>query len=104
MIQDIAPSVFENHFVDYKAHLEDTAFYFSEGKLLCFYDENNKNLKFPKIADFAASKAVYLFSIDNKKYFLIQQTDKMPETLSVFSFQLPYQLPEAVLFLLYLQL
>ena len=99
MIQDIAPSVFENHFVDYKAHSEDTAFYFSEGKLLCFYDENNKNLKFPKISDFiiSNSKSVYLFSIDNKKYFLIQQTDKMPETLSVFSFYTPRQLRDVPL-------
>ena len=84
MIQDIAPSVFENHFVDYKAQAEDTAMYFSEGKLLCKYDEGRRALVFPKVSDFASSKSVYAFSIDKQKYFLIQEAATVPEGFSYY--------------------
>ena len=97
MIQDIAPSVFENHFVDYKAQTADIAFYYSDGKLLCFYDENEKALKLPKISDFATSKSVYLFSIDNQKYFLLFDVKAVPETFSSYSFYTPRQLRDVPL-------
>ena len=84
MIQDISPSVFENHFVDYKAEPDDFALYFSEGKLLCKYDENAKTLVFPVVSDFPSSKSVYSFSIDKQKYFLIQEAAKIPEGFSYY--------------------
>ncbi len=84
MIQDISPSVFENHFVDYKAEPDDFALYFSEGKLLCKYDENAKALVFPIVSDFPSSKSVYSFSIDKQKYFLIQEAAKIPEGFSYY--------------------
>ncbi|MCR5063019.1 MAG: NAD(+) diphosphatase [Treponema sp.] len=84
MIQDISPSVFENHFVDYKAEPDDFALYFSEGKLLCKYDENAKALVFPVVSDFPSSKSVYSFSIDKQKYFLIQEAAKIPEGFSYY--------------------
>ena len=84
MIQDIAPSVFENHFVDYKAEADDSALYFSEGKLLCKYDESRKVLVFPKVSDFSFEKSVYIFSIDKQKYFLIQEVAKVPEDFSYY--------------------
>lgn len=84
MIQDISPSVFENHFVDYKAEPDNFALYFSEGKLLCKYDENAKALVFPVVSDFPSSKSVYSFSIDKQKYFLIQEAAKIPEGFSYY--------------------
>ena len=84
MIQNIAPSVFENHFVDYTAQENDTALYFEEGKLLCKYVETAKALVFPKFADFSSSKSVYLFSIDKQKFFLIQEAAKLPEGFSYY--------------------
>lgn len=84
MIQDIAPSIFENHFVNYSAQANDFALYFSDGKLLCSYDEKSKSLVFPKVSDFNSEKSVYVFSIDNQKYFMIQEAAKVPEGFSVY--------------------
>lgn len=92
MIQDISPSVFYNHFEDLVASEKDVAVYFREGKLLCFYDEKNKGLRFPCVSDFSNSKSTYLFSIDKTKYFLIPEVTSIPEGLSVFSFYTPRQL------------
>lgn len=92
MIQDIWPSVFYNHFEDLVASEKDVAVYFREGKLLCFYDEKNKGLRFPCVSDFSNSKSTYLFSIDKTKYFLIPEVTSIPEGLSVFSFYTPRQL------------
>ena len=92
MIQDISPSVFYNHFEDLVASEKDVAVYFREGKLLCFYDEKNKGLRFPCVSDFSNSKSTYLFSIDKTKYFLIPEVTSIPEGLSDFSFYTPRQL------------
>ncbi len=86
MIQDIAPSIFNNHFEAKSAAAEDTAFYFSEGKIFCFYDEKKQTVVFPMVTDFVSSKPTYLFSIDNQKYFLIPDEEKSPIGLSDFSF------------------
>lgn len=92
MIQDILPAKFYNHFQNYEASEKDVAVYFREGKLLCLYDEKNKALCFPFISDFLGSKSIYLFSIDNIKYFLIPEQNEIPEGLSNFDFYTPRQL------------
>lgn len=92
MIQDIWPSVFYNHFENLVASEKDVAVYFREGKLLCLYDEKSKKICFPFISDFLGSKSIYLFSIDNIKYFLIPEQKKIPEGLSNFDFYTPRQL------------
>ena len=92
MIQDISPSVFYNHFEDLIASEKDVAVYFSDGKLLCFYDEKSKGLRFPGVSDFSNSKSTYLFSIDNQKYFLIPDSAEVPAGLKDFSFYTPRQL------------
>ena len=92
MIQDIWPSVFYNHFENLVASEKDVAVYFREGKLLCLYDEKSKKICFPFISDFLGSKSIYLFSIDNIKYFLIPEQNEIPEGLSNFDFYTPRQL------------
>lgn len=92
MIQDIWPSVFYNHFDDFLAADNDIAVYFEEGKLLCCYDEKSKELRFPIVSDFSASKLTYLFSIDKTKFFLIPEQTAISEGLSDFSFYTPREL------------
>ncbi len=86
MIQDIAPSVFNNHFTVAETAAEDTIFYFSEGKLFCLYDEKTQSIVFPKVSNCIYEKTLYLFSIDNQKYFLMPEKAEVPSELAGFSF------------------
>ena len=92
MIQDIWPSVINNHFENYTASEKDIALYFEDGKLLCLYDDKNQKIIFPFISDFSTAKSTYLFSIDNQRYFLISELASVPVVLSDFSFYTPRQL------------
>ena len=94
MIQDIAPSKFYNHYENHSPSDNDFAFLFSEGKVLVHYNQQNQTFTFPVYKNFSkqTSYAVYLFSIDNKKYFLLPGNTKVPGTLSSFSFYTPRQL------------
>ncbi len=92
MIQDIWPSVFNNHFEYFTASEKDIALYFEDGKLLCLYDDKNQKIIFPFISDFSTAKSTYLFSIDNQRYFLISESASVPVGLSDFSFYTPRQL------------
>ena len=99
MIQDIAPSKFNNHFEKKTPSGADFAFLFSEGKLLVRYNQDTKSLTFPTFGDFTGQNlsATYLFSIDNKKYFLIDGKAELPAALSDFSFYTPRQLRDMAL-------
>lgn len=84
MIQDIAPSVFNNHFENFGASDSDSGVYFEEGRLLCCYEDEKQELRFPLISDFGDSESVYLFSINNHKYFLIQGKTFLPSGFSFY--------------------
>ena len=94
MIQDILPAKFYNHFENYEPSENDFVFLFSEGKVFVRYNLASKDLSFPTFADFSDQKfsVTYLFSIDNKKYFLIPNQTVMTSGLSDFSFYTPRQL------------
>ena len=94
MIQDIFPAKFYNHFENQKASKSDSAFLFSEGKVLVRYNQDSKSLTFPTCGDFSEKglSATYLFSIDNQKYFLIPDGAELPAGLQDFSFYTPRQL------------
>jgi NAD+ diphosphatase len=94
MIQDIFPAKFYNHFENYQPAEADFAFLFSEGKLLVRYNQDSKSLTFPIWGDFAGQglSAIYLFSIDNQKYFLLPDKTELPAGLKDFSFYTPRQL------------
>ena len=101
MIQDIFPAKFYNHFENCEPAGADYAFVFSEGKVLVGYNQETKSLTFPVWEDFAGQgfSAVYLFSIDNQKFFLIlgkasekAESAEVPAGLSDFSFYTPRQL------------
>lgn len=67
MIQDIYPSKLENSFRNYKPNKQDYLLHFdSEGRILTKISDGC--LGFTSASE--ASDAVYLFSVDGKKYFL----------------------------------
>ena len=94
MIQDIFPAKFFNHYEQMNPSDSDSVFLFSEGKVLVHYKQDLKTLSFPSFSDFSEQtlSAVYLFSIDKQKYFLISDQTEIPAGLSDFSFYTPRQL------------
>ncbi len=94
MIQDIFPAKFYNHYENQKPSEADSAFLFSEGKVLVRYNQDSKSLTIPTWGDFSGQglSAIYLFSIDNQKYFLMADKTQVPAGLSDFSFCTPRQL------------
>ena len=94
MIQDIFPAKFYNHYENQKPSGVDSAFLFSEGKVLVRYNQDSKSLTIPTWRDFSGQglSAIYLFSIDNQKYFLMAVKTQVPAGLSDFSFYTPRQL------------
>ena len=88
MIQDIFPAKFYNHYEEQKPCNSDSAFFFSEGKVLVRFNQDLGLLNFPTCEDFSNLKlfSTYLFSIDNQKYFLISGEAELPAGLSDFSF------------------
>ena len=94
MIQDIFPAKFNNHFKQQSPSETDSAFLFFEGKVLVRYNQISETLTFPTFGDFSIQglSAIYLFSIDNQKYFLVPDQTSIPASLQDFSFYTPRQL------------
>ncbi len=94
MIQDIFPSVFDNHFENHKVSDDDIVFDFWDDKVYASYDTKTQKLILPTFKDFARTglSAVYLFSIDNKKFFLIKDDIVPFANLEGYSFFTPRQL------------
>ena len=88
MIQDIFPAKFYNHYEEQKPCASDSAFLFSEGKVLALYNQETQSLNFPTCGDFSAQPltSTYLFAIDNQKYFLMPEKAGVPADLSDYSF------------------
>lgn len=88
MIQDIFPARFYNHYEKQKSCDSDSAFFFSEGKVLVRYNQESQLLRFPTCGDFSTQglSPTYLFSIDNQKYFLMPEKAEVSEGLSNCSF------------------
>ena len=69
MIQDIYPSRLKNEFYNYNIREEDHLLVFdSDGKILI--GEKDSEAIFPKEKDISAKDAVYLFSLDETRFFL----------------------------------
>ena len=88
MIQDIFPAKFYNHYEEQKPCDSDSAFFFSEGKVLVRFNQESGLLSFPTCGDFPlqSEAPTYLFSIDNQKYYLMPENAELPTGLSDFSF------------------
>ncbi|SEQ91501.1 NAD+ diphosphatase [Lachnospiraceae bacterium NE2001] len=69
MIQDIAPSKMDNSFKNYHIREEDNLIIFDkEGK--AYVQEKNGKVAFASGANIKEEEATYLFSVDDKRYFL----------------------------------
>ena len=82
MIQDIAPHCYHNEFQDRKAQPEDLALVFRdretlirEGEEISFFTLGELAEKREEILE----KAVYLFSIDDRCYYLVPEEAADPE-------------------------
>ena len=92
MIQDIYPhKLFNQYNPDAKANSEDTVLNICNGEMLvCREQYDCNNLIFPKVSDFKddtinKEELIYLFAIDDKRYFLINhklEDDRLPEGYS----------------------
>ena len=69
MIQDIQPSRLDNHFTDRSLSGEDSVLHFdADGKLLA--SAAQEQIRFPKGTEVSVSDTVFLFSVDERNYFL----------------------------------
>lgn len=69
MIQNIGKYHFENRYEDIIPERHDYCLSFVDGKVFAKYDEEKKSLYFPSCLD-SNRKLIYLFSVDEEKYFL----------------------------------
>ncbi len=70
MIQDIYPSKLNNNYMDYKMTAEDYVIWFNaEGK--AYVRIGDEQIGFATGSDVKEASAVYLFSVDEKKFFLV---------------------------------
>ena len=80
MIQDIYPSKLNNAYLKYKIDKEDFLLVFDgDGKILV--REEEKAIIFPNNEVIDDENAVYLFSLDDKKYFLSLPKPQVEETV-----------------------
>ena len=85
MIQDIFPSRLDNSFADYTMQDDDGLFFFDEeGRILVCGKDGQ--LAIPRGADYPGQKAIYLFSIDDRRFFLAEGCpDCIREKLSAYT-------------------
>ncbi len=77
MIQDIYPARLRNEFRPLEIREEDSLFVFDEeGRMLLGKD--GRRMTFPRGGDRGAGEALYLFSLDEQRFFLLRQ-GKAPE-------------------------
>lgn len=84
MIQDISPKLFKNQFsLKTEPQQNDIVLAVSDSKIAV--KQNPEHLvEFPKLSDFAEKKItpadlIYLFAIDDEKYFLLQNAPELPD-------------------------
>lgn len=71
MIQDISPCVFSNNYENAVPDEKSIVFHFKgEGAVYYVLAKEDISDPFPKYGEISADKHIYLFSVDNVKYFL----------------------------------
>ena len=74
MIQDIKPHVFINEYIDCKPSARDKAIIINNDEILLHYDTINELICLPDTSLIDSEKSVYLFSIDDNRYFLYSES------------------------------
>ena len=83
MIQDIYPSRLRNEYKNINISDEDFILIFDKDGKVSVKDDNGE-VRFHTGADFIGKEAVYLFSIDEQKYFLLRED--LPDTEEGFEY------------------
>lgn len=80
MIQDISPYRFSNHYEDYTPEEDSRVMFIQGGKVLA--ESKGTASDFPAFCDAAGfvKKYIYLFSIDETKFFLAEEYENIPDT------------------------
>ena len=80
MIQDIKPARFENHYEHLQPAAGDRILFFQDDKLCLRCEGTSVCIDLPKWEEFSPSaKAVYAFSISGERYFMVMESDVIPE-------------------------
>ena len=82
MIQDIFPHRLDNSYKDIKAKKGDTVICYEKGRILGRYDEASGRLILPEYDP--DSEYVYLFSVDENRWFLDKEPKDAPEGFSYY--------------------
>lgn len=69
MIQDIQPQCYHNAYIPRPAKAEDVVFFFRNREILC-REEEEDGLSFPKAEEVCCDNLQYLFSIDDRAFYL----------------------------------
>ena len=107
MIQDIFPSVFENHFENFSPSPDDRICLFQDGKILARHDKTSNDVVYPLRREFSEEKqisstepltgafrnsedsastyhasfsSIYIFTLNGEKYFLVLPDSSTPVT------------------------
>ena len=80
MIQDIQPVQFNNHYKHLIPNEDDLIICFHSNKFYIHYNKDQQKLTFPKWQEFTEKpNSVYLFSLDDEKYFLVIEAKDLPD-------------------------
>ena len=78
MIQDIAPHRLDNQYQPERAPLPgDYVLAFQRQNLLCSLEDHE--LRLMRVAEAEKSELTYLFAIDGRAFYLLEDTDDMPD-------------------------
>ena len=82
MLQEIQPKKLVNTYrVGKKADADSIILFHDNGRFLARIDEKEKTITYPRLKDFGVElSTVFLFSIDDEKFFLVYETDGMAES------------------------
>ncbi|MBR6700336.1 MAG: NAD(+) diphosphatase [Firmicutes bacterium] len=79
MIQDILPHVYDNHYEEHTPDDDSYIMFVKGGRVLAEAKGEASNFPLYKDLKDYVKECVYLFSIDDKKYFLAKEYDSIPE-------------------------
>lgn len=81
MLQEIQPKKLVNTYrVGEKVDADSIILFHDNGRFLARIDEKEKTITYPKLKDFSVElSTVFLFSIDDEKFFLVYETDGISE-------------------------
>lgn len=87
MIQDIAPKIYDNHYVEQTPAPEDWLLVYRSGEVLCRFEEDR--IYFPKVSEICkeGKEITYLFTISKERFFLLK--DSVEEALPGYRWEKP---------------